>query len=45
MLTPISPDVAPVVPPPPSAEVGALYARRVVERTLEDRTASPREES
>jgi RNA polymerase sigma-70 factor (ECF subfamily) len=46
MVSPISPDVAPVVAPPPaSAEVGALYARRVMERALEDRATSPREES
>jgi RNA polymerase sigma-70 factor, ECF subfamily len=45
MLSPISPDVAPVTPPPPSAEVGAVYARCVMERALEDRAASPREES
>jgi RNA polymerase sigma-70 factor (ECF subfamily) len=32
-------------PLPPSPEVGALYARRVAERALEDRAASPREES
>lgn len=39
--------MAPVAPvaPPPSAEVGALYARRVAERALEDRAASPQEES
>ena len=30
---------------PPSPEVAALYARRVLERTLEDRAGSPRDES
>jgi RNA polymerase sigma-70 factor (ECF subfamily) len=45
MLDAMSTAEAPVAPPPPSAEVGAVYARRLAERALEDRTASPREES
>ncbi len=47
MMAASSPTIAPAdrTAPPPSAEVGALYARRVMERTLEDRKAAPREES
>ena len=42
-----APTIAPAdrAAPPPSPEVAALYARRVLERTLEDRAASPRDES
>jgi RNA polymerase sigma-70 factor (ECF subfamily) len=45
MLDAVSTAEATVATPPPSAEVGAVYARRLAERTLEDRAASPREES
>ena len=44
MLEPVGTVEAPAVPPP-SAEVGALYARRVAEQALENRAASARVES